>query len=275
MKKFLFTLLLAVSSIAAGAQSGRAFYMYKHGGSIVAFTKSAIDSITYSNEDTDGNTYEDVVTQLIYAKDSLYKTPLSEIDSLSFMMQSKSDTITPGEAIDLGLSVKWASCNVGTTSPEGYGGYYAWGETEEKNVYSESIYKYYVSSSRNYIDIGSNISGTEYDVAHVKWGGNWRMPTHEEMHELYHECKFEWITYKGVKGGKFTGPNGNSIFLPAAGFRWGTEVYYQGDAGHYWSGSIYSDVSYDAWILSICDGHVNPYNDFSRYFGFSVRPVTR
>ncbi|MBO4315774.1 MAG: hypothetical protein J5867_07425, partial [Prevotella sp.] len=81
------------------------------------------------------------------------------------------------QAVDLGLpsKTKWASCNVGATKPEEYGGYYAWGETEEKEVYDESTYKYYQNDE--YVNLGSDISGTEYDVAHVKWGGNWRMPT--------------------------------------------------------------------------------------------------
>jgi hypothetical protein len=276
MKKFLFTFLLAVTSVAAGAQTGRAFYMYQHGGSIAAFTKSTIDSITYSNEGTDGKTYEDAVTQLIYTKDSLYKIPLSEIDSVSFLMQSKNDTITPGEAIDLGLSVKWASCNVGTTSPEGFGGYYSWGETEVKSNYSESTYKYYDSSTNTYIDIGSDISGTEYDVAHVKWGGSWRMPTHKEMYELCYKCKYEWITYNGVNGAKFTGPNGNSIFLPATGLHLDTAVAYDGNWGYYWSASIYNEDSRCAWNIHILSSKAYPSGyDYQRRYAFSVRPVTK
>src|SRR5574344_1874604 len=133
---------------------------------------------------------------------------------------SKDDDTTLGgvsniPAVDLGLSVKWASCTVGASFPEEYGGYYAWGETEEKSDYSWSTYKYCNDSSSTCMNIGSNISGTQYDVAHVKWGGSWRMPTHEEMQELYDKCTYKWITYNGVNGGKFTGPNGNSIFVPA------------------------------------------------------------
>src|SRR5574344_815485 len=238
MKKYLFTIILALVSMASGAQTGRAFYMYVHGGNIKAFTKSTVDSMAYSNVGVDGKTYGDIVTQLIYTKDSLYKTSLSEIDSVSFIMQSPNDTITPGEAIDLGLSVKWASCNVGATTPEGYGGYYAWGETEGKKVYDESTYKYYDSSTKSYIDIGNKISGTQYDVAHVKWGGSWRMPTDEEFQELCNKCTSTWTTYKGVYGRKFIGPNGNSIFLPAAGECFNTHVRYLGGSGCYWSGTF-------------------------------------
>ena len=122
------------------------------------------------------------------------------------------------EAVDLGLpsGTKWAACNVGATKPEEYGGYYAWGETEEKEFYDKSTYKFYQDDE--YVNIGEDISGTEYDVAHVKWGGNWYMPTWEEFRELINNCKIEWTTFNGVNGEKFTSKiNGNSIFLPAAG----------------------------------------------------------
>src|SRR5574344_1450744 len=132
-------------------------------------------------------------------------------------------------AVDLGLSVKWASCNVGATSPESYGGYYAWGETEEKSVYTDSTFLYYDSRADSCINIGTNICGTKYDVAHVRCGGSWRMPTYAEFQELCNKCTKSWTTYNGVRGTKFVGPNGNSIFLPAAGYRWSTDVYSQGD----------------------------------------------
>ena len=105
--------------------------------------------------------------------------------------------------IDLGLpsGTKWACCNVGATQPEEYGGYYAWGETEEKEVYSEDTYKYYQNGS--YVNIGSDISGTEYDVAHVNWGSDWVMPTHDEQMELLNNCTSEWTTLNGVNGRKF------------------------------------------------------------------------
>src|SRR5574344_374192 len=274
MKKYLFTIILALVSMASGAQTGRAFYMYVHGGNIKAFTKSTVDSIAYSNVGVDGKTYGDIVTQLIYTKDSLYKTPLSEIDSVSFIMQSPNDTITPGEAIDLGLSVKWASCNVGATTPEGYGGYYAWGETEEKSKYDTSTYKYYNSSTSKYIDIGSNISGTQYDVAHAKWGGSWRMPTDKEFEELCNKCTSTWTTYNGVNGRKFVGPNGNSIFLPAAGECWDTSVHDKGYRGQYWSGTIDSVYSYNACSLYFRYGKVEP-SHYNLINWFTVRPVTK
>lgn len=189
-------------------------------------------------------------------------------------------------AVDLGLSVKWACCNVGASVPEGYGGYYAWGETEEKSNYTPLTYKYYLGDldgdgdyyeSNEYQNIGSNISGTSYDVAHVKWGGSWRMPTLLEIEELCNKCSWEWTSVNGVSGQKVTGPNGNSIFLPAASYRYVTEVSNRGSYGYYWSGKPEYDFnSNNAHNLHFgSGGHGwHHYCYWNRDYGFSVRPVT-
>ncbi len=177
------------------------------------------------------------------------------------------------EAMDLGLSVKWASFNVGAGSPEDYGNYYAWGETEEKSSYTLENYIYNDSNTDKLQDIGSNISGTSYDVAHVKWGGSWRMPTLSEIQELCTKCSWQWTEVNGIKGKKVTGPNGNSIFLPAAGNRYGTEVYHRGSYGYYWSGTLGEGNSYDAYNLSISSGSHDWYY-YNRHYGHTVRPVT-
>ena len=176
--------------------------------------------------------------------------------------------ITTGDAIDLGLSVKWASCNVGATSPEEYGGYYAWGETEEKSSNYLSDYLYYTNGS--YTNIGSNISGTQYDVATTKWGSIWRMPTSEEQEELLNNCIWEWTTLNGINGYRVTGTNSNSIFLPAAGDRYGVMLNNQSSCGGYWSSSLNSNFS--AHYLLFCGGYHYKYSD-ARYLGLSVRPV--
>ena len=177
-------------------------------------------------------------------------------------------------AVDLGLSVKWACCNVGASTPEGYGGYYAWGETEEKSNYTWENYKYYNSSTGGFNNIGSNISGTSYDVAHIKWGGSWRMPTLFEIEELCNKCSWEWTTVNGVKGQKVTGPNGNCIFLPAAGYCNGTEVSLRGSYGLYWSGTSYEDYRYDAYHLYFTSGNHDRFELCYRPDGLAVRPVT-
>ena len=199
----------------------------------------------------------------------------------SFMTHLCPDDNHP-HMVDLGLpsGTKWACCNVDATSPVGYGGYYAWGETEEKSDYTADTYKYcndrdgdgwYLEDE--YQNIGSSISGTSYDVARMKWGGGWRMPTRDEIKELYKKCSWEWTTVNGVGGQKVTGPNGNSIFLPAAGYRNGTEVNYRGSYGVYWSGSLNEDYSYDACGLGFSSGYGN-WGSYYRSYGHTVRPVT-
>ena len=213
---------------------------------------------------TRSTTKADPARKKVAPKKKISPAKTSKVKSISH--------VTSGLTIDLGLSVKWASHNVGANSPEEYGSYYAWGETEGKSKYTEDTYKWY--SNGSYTDIGSEISGTEYDVAHVKWGGNWRIPSKEEIRELVENCRCEKVTYKGVKGSKFISKkNGNSIFLPAAGARYGTKVDYSGTNGNYWSGTLYPDGSNNAYDL-YCNGYHAHWNVYDRYIGFSVRPVS-
>ena len=217
-------------------------------------------------------------TMYIHQTDGiLQRIAIAMVDSVTFVSSSvetpetPSDSTSvpdrsPAEAIDLGLSVKWASCNVGATSPEDYGGYYAWGETEEKEIYRWDNY----TNIANY-----DISGTEYDVAHVKWGGTWRMPTEFEFSELTWYCEWTWITlFNGIGGYKVTGPNGNSIFLPAAGYREQSRIMFDGTHLHYWTSEKSGFYDFPYWL----DGayHTKPWicdHGVSNYFGFSVRPV--
>jgi len=188
-----------------------------------------------------------------------------------------------GEAVDLGLSVKWSSMNLGATKPEEFGDYYAWGETETKSYYSWSTYKFGASESGPFSKYNTDSSyGTvdnntvldpEDDVAHVKLGGNRRMPTDEEWTDLRELCTWMWTTQNGVTGRLVTGPNGNSIFLPATGNRYNTTLYNVGSLGDYWSSSLYTDVPYCACSTQIESGHV--YREFGyRCNGYSIRPVT-
>ena len=188
--------------------------------------------------------------------------------------------------IDLGLpsGTKWACCNVGASSPEQYGNYYAWGETSPKSVYNHVTYSYYTgqdTDGNGYIDknfsvvnIGSDIAGTGYDAATANWGSPWRMPTLEQCEELWQNCSCVWTTQNGVNGMKFTGPSGGTIFLPAAGYRWYDDLSYAGDWGGYWSSSLGESYSDTAWTLYFGSGYVGTYYN-GRYGGQSVRPVRR
>lgn len=189
---------------------------------------------------------------------------------------------TPGdnvhEYVDLGLpsGLLWATCNVGASSPEDYGDYFAWGETSTKSKYNWSTY-FDTNDGGNTFNKYNNNGGKTVlnpadDAAHVNWGGSWRMPTKEEQDELRNKCTWEWTTQNGVKGRKVTGPNGNSLFLPAAGGRSNSGLYSAGSDGYYWSSSLYTGYSDYAYYLVFGSDFVDWYYD-GRYFGQSVRPV--
>ncbi len=183
------------------------------------------------------------------------------------------------EYVDLGLSVKWATCNVGANKPEDYGNYYAWGETSTKKPYDEDNCPTYGLStsqlqSQGYIDSEGNLT-SQYDAATANWGGSWRMPTDEEMQELTsYKCTWTWTTQNGVNGYKVVGPNGNSIFLPAAGSRFGSAIGYTGSHCYYWSSTPVVDGNYDQGAYRLNFGSDRQYMDNNyRYEGLSVRPV--
>ena len=176
-------------------------------------------------------------------------------------------------AVDLGLSVKWAICNVGATSPEEYGDYFAWGETSTKETYDDDNCPTWGLScselqSQGYIDSEGNLTA-QYDAATANWGGNWRMPTYAELNELSTKCTWTWATRNGVNGYNVEGPNGNSIFLPAAGGRVGSSLDGAGSSGGYRSSTPNDDdargLGFDSGIQGMGYG--------GRGYGLSVRPV--
>ena len=175
--------------------------------------------------------------------------------------------------IDMGEAGKWSCCNVGASAPWEYGGYFAWGETEEKGYYDWITYIHCNGSSSTCHNLGNNIAGTKYDVAHVKWGGKWRMPSLGQI-KLLLNCTSEWTNVNGINGRKFTAPNGGSIFLPAAGYRWHDALGRVGYDGNYWSSSQDPSYSVGAYGLSFHSGGMGWNDDSNRYEGHSVRPVT-
>ena len=176
-------------------------------------------------------------------------------------------TINGHDYVALGLpsGLKWATCNVGATTPEGYGNYYAWGETSTKTSYDQS-------NSVTYGQQISDFSGNAtYDAARANWGSTWRMPTEAEMRELINNCTWTWTTQNGVNGMRVTGPNGNSIFLPATGYYQGSSRY--SGSGYYWSSTPYESATSPAYFLYFNSGsrHVGWYE---RDYGRTVRPVS-
>ncbi len=174
--------------------------------------------------------------------------------------------------IDLGLpsGTKWACCNVGASMPEEYGSYYAWGETKTKEVYSWETYIHCDGSEETCHNIGSDIAGTEYDAATANWKAPWRMPTRKQCRELLDNCTSEWTTQNDVKGRKFTGPNGGTIFLPAAGYVWDGELCNVGSYSLYWSSTPFDENL--ASDLHFGSGYAY-WSNFNRSSGHAVRPV--
>lgn len=223
----------------------------------------------------DGTTYY-VRAYAINAKGTAYG------EEVSFMTLS----LNGHEYVDLGLSVKWATMNVGASKAEDYGSYFAWGETTTKSTYDWSTYKYCngsattltkynTSSSYGTVDNKTQLELTD-DAAAVNWGGSWRMPTDAELTELRTECTWTWTTQNGVNGYKVTskksGYTNNSIFLPAAGCRYDSSLNCAGSYGYYRSSSLYTDYPDYAWGVYFYSSYVIREIGY-RCYGFSVRPV--
>jgi hypothetical protein len=189
------------------------------------------------------------------------------------------------EAVDLGLSVKWANMNVGANKDSGFGSYFAWGEIKPKKYYSWNTYvwskentqflvKYSVTDRKTQLDPSD-------DAAHATWGGDWRMPTVDECEELVDpdKCAWEWMTKDGVNGYKVTGKKtGNSIFLPITGFRFYDSVQFRAINGVYWTSTLYTASPSKAWCIEFNFKDVNVhYGNLSsnRFSGRCIRAVKK
>ena len=206
-------------------------------------------------------------------------------DQMSAVSESLEKGMSLG-AVDLGLpsGTLWADRNVGADSPEDYGDYFAWGETSPKSTYNWSTYKWCRGSDDTMTKYCTNSSfGTldkktvldiKDDAANVNMGADWRMPTYDEQKELKSKCTWTWTSQKGTKGYKVTGPNGNSIFLPAAGYRDDSSLDDAGSFGSYCSASLNESHPYGAWYLYFSSSNYYTGNDY-RCYGRTVRAVAR
>ena len=179
--------------------------------------------------------------------------------------------------IDLGLpsGTKWACCNVGANQPEASGGYYAWGETEVKANYNWGTYTHCNGSEATCHDLGEDIARTQYDVAHVKWGSSWVMPTSVQQQELLDKCTSTWTIQNDVPGRLFIGQNGGRIFVPATGRRWNDRVISGGSNGFYWSSTQSPTLSNCSYILSFGSANAEVSATYYRGNGLCVRPVSK
>ncbi len=216
--------------------------------------------------------------------DDVEETPPATITPPDGNVTENKDT---HEYVDLGLpsGTLWATCNVGASSPEEYGDYFAWGETKPKSDYTWSTYKYCqgteptltkycTNSSYGTVDNKTELEPSD-DAATVNWGSEWQMPSDEQFEELINSSYTTktWTTMNGKYGRKITSKsNGNSIFLPAAGCRGDTSLYNAGSRGYYWSRSLNTSYSYYAYYLYCYSSDFDTYY-YYRDCGQSVRPV--
>ena len=283
MKKLL---LLVVSLVMTGLllYSQDYIHLYQQNADKPVFIP--INEIKYISHDEWNN-------QNIGTKTAIIETPISEIDSLVFSSIHLCPDDKHPHIINLGLpsGTLWSCCNVGASSPEAYGGYYSWGETEEKKTHTDVSYKYATGEDTDgdgwyddyhseddvygiWQDLGDNIAGTQYDVAHVKWGNDWRMPNYYELEELINNCTYVWVTVNGVNGGMFTSKtNGKSIFMPAAGYHWEDSLEEVGSKGWFWSSTQHQDRVYAASPLFLDNSIATYWGWCDRGCGNSVRPV--
>ena len=222
---------------------------------------------------------------------------IQKLEDLKGSIGGGGTTPSPVEYVDLGLpsGLKWAKCNLGASKPSDYGDYYAWGETAPKAEYTWATYKWmqagqseskyitkytfadgqtggiWYDSSGNFIGDNLTTLRPADDAATQQLGSPWRMPTVDEIQELKENCTWLWTTQDGVNGHQVDGPNGNAIFLPAAGSRDGSVLKYAGSAGSYLSSSLdtdsYRDRALDFWGTSVKVGLTH------RDIGITVRPV--
>ena len=255
MKKFILLLaVVAFTSMMAFAQKTYEMVIEKTDGSSVVINTEDIIR-TYFRERTDGG------------------------DDNQKVYLSCPDNHHP-HIIDLGLpsGTKWACCNVDTDYPESqsptnYGGYFAWGETRTKDTYDWSTYIHCDGSGESCHNIGSDIAGTQYDVAHVKWGDSWKMPCARDFDELIKNCTKETVIANNIKGTLFTGTNGNKVFFPFVGFK-DPNLQYYNVRGYYWSSECNPQYSTNSYYFRIENNRYDTgENGNYKSEGYSIRPI--
>ena len=191
------------------------------------------------------------------------------------------------QIVDLGLSSRWSSCNLGANSPEELGDYYAWGEIEPKRCFDRDNYRWFSQDlSTKYGMIGDSARlntniltqlDIRDDVAHVVLGGSWRIPSLRDIAELYDKCEWVWTELNGINGciitSKVDGHTDCSIFLPAAGCIYQSDRINFGFSGQYWSSALYRDNSRNAIITTFDSNRRYKYIPHPRFIGMPIRPV--
>lgn len=259
MKRYYLLVLLLGLFNCLPSEAQISVSVYQKNGTVNIFNN--VDKIVCSGE-----------TQDIYVDgEKISSQSVSQIDSVLY-----DDLKMEDQKVDLGLSVKWAAWNVGATRPEEYGNYYYWGDLKAWDGDAFYYYPYYDEEKQEYIFIGDDISGTQYDAARAEWGGSWRMPTLAEFNELIEKCKWRRVVYNGIAGQQAIGPNGNSIFFPAAGYAQGEYLNSQALDGYYWTSTLYETKSYFYYVYGVIFSSDSGGRTFryGRNYYFSIRPVS-
>ncbi|MCH5245675.1 MAG: hypothetical protein J1E84_04365 [Muribaculaceae bacterium] len=225
-----------------------------------------------------------------YSDGSSETKQVTNVTKITFEDEGGSDVDPSVQMVDMGLSVKWAAWNVGAKSPEQYGDYFAYGEIKPKTDYTllnyEWLYYGYLDGEdldewEYYLKLGANISGTNYDAAHVNWGDKWRMPSRAEWQELFNNSTKVWTSVNGVEGARFTSKiNGNSIFIPAAGNKFDGKETHQGTNCMLWTPEEYDFFDPSGWNnecrnyrVDISSTYANTEGYDYPDIGFTIRPV--
>ena len=273
----LFLLLTIVATFSVASFSQSYHYDVDGNGVVTAADVTALYDYLLGNVQLQTYCYDVDANGVVTAADitALYDYLLGNVPEVNY------------EWVDLGLpsGTLWATMNVGASSPEDYGDYFAWGETEPKEWYAWSNYKwcngtentltkYCTKNSFGYNGFVDNKSelDIEDDPAYVNWGPEWRMPSLEQIEELHDNCTLVWTKLNGVKGRLFTASNGASLFLPAAGFRWEGTLYSTDYSGYYWSRTLDITAPYYTYCIYFNSGVVY-WDGSNREYGYSVRAV--
>lgn len=269
---------MVLSSLFAMSQMNQITWL--NGRAVLGQPIAQIDSVKYGAMDG-ADTLHLLLPRTIIVHDT---TLVYVHDTINISTCDSIHTPEGLEMVDLGLptGLKWANMNLGATSPEDYGSFFAWGETIVKKPYNWSTYFDTTDDGLHFIKYKNNGGKTtldlEDDAAHANWGGDWRMPTYEEFNELKDNCTWTWTTnYNdvGVSGYIVSSKtNSNSIFLPAAGFYVNSSLLNVGKAGGYWSSSLYESSSTFAYYFGISLSKVE-WNYYNRHYGYSIRPVCK
>lgn len=221
----------------------------------------------------DAQSYIQVVNPTTGKVDNMKISDLASVVA-AINVQSNTDLFSGGvyESVDLGLpsGTLWAKYNIGATSESDYGDLFAWGATEPYRLNGTTPIDNTDNYGKSYANTIQHDLYPNEDVATVKWGKGWIMPTKAQFEELLANTTNAWTTQNGINGRKFTASNGNSIFFPAAGYVDGGSLGSRGSYGHFWSRTRNSAAS--AWRLSVYSGGAGV-NGSNRLYGFSVRPV--